>query len=104
MKLQNAVSPKRTGESAITSERALQLCNLAKLQEESGDFENARATISDYWQRVGDRPRVDGLDDIGRAEVLLRAGALYGLDWKSPPNPRGAGDCQRSDQRKRFSF
>ena len=77
MKLDNATSLKPS-ESAILSERALQLCHLAKLQEEAGDFEAARATISDYWKRVGDRPRLEGLDAMGRAEVLLRAGALSG--------------------------
>ena len=78
MKLHNTASPQELGESASFFERARRLCNLAKLQEESGDFETARATIIDYWERVGDRPRVEGLDDISRAEVLLRAGALTG--------------------------
>lgn len=78
MKLDSATSLRKTSESAILSERALQLCHLAKLQEEAGDFEAARVTISDYWERVGDRPRLEGLDDISRAEVLLRAGALSG--------------------------
>ena len=78
MKLHNTASPQELGESASFFERARRLCNLAKLQEESGDFETARATIIDYWERVGDRPRVEGLDDISRAEVLLRAGTLTG--------------------------
>ena len=78
MKLHNTASPQELSDSTGASERALQLCYLAKLQEESGDFETARAAIIDYWERVGDRPRVEGLDDISRAEVLLRAGALTG--------------------------
>lgn len=78
MKLDSATSLKKNESSLILSERARQLCVFAKLQEEEGDFEAARATISEFWERIGDRPHLEGLDDIARAEVLLRAGALSG--------------------------
>jgi tetratricopeptide (TPR) repeat protein len=58
--------------------RAQSGCALAKDLEEAGEFEDARRAISEFWKRIGDRPQVEGLDDIARAEVLLRAGALSG--------------------------
>jgi tetratricopeptide (TPR) repeat protein len=60
------------------SERARFHCTRAKELEEAGEFEDARGAINEFWQRVGERPQVEGLDEIARAEVLLRAGALSG--------------------------
>lgn len=60
------------------SERAQLLCAEAKELQEAGEFEGARAAISEFWQRIGERPRVDGLDRLTQAEVFLRAGALSG--------------------------
>jgi tetratricopeptide (TPR) repeat protein len=77
MKL-NAISVQQIEVASDPSRRAQQLCALARNLEEAGEFEDARATISEYWQRIGERPRVDGLDDLARADVFLRAGALSG--------------------------
>jgi tetratricopeptide (TPR) repeat protein len=60
------------------SERVLTLCARAKDLEEAGQFEDARATIGEFWQRVGERPRLEGLTADAQAELLLRAGALSG--------------------------
>ena len=57
---------------------ALAICAQAKELEEAGKFEDARVALSDYWQRIGDRPKLDGLDRQSRAEMLLRVGALSG--------------------------
>ncbi|MBA3569324.1 MAG: hypothetical protein H0W28_08250 [Pyrinomonadaceae bacterium] len=78
MQIERAISPKKDDLIASLAERARQLCQLAKLQEEAGDFETACRTMGEFWKRVGDRPRLDGLDDTARAEVLLRAGVLSG--------------------------
>jgi tetratricopeptide (TPR) repeat protein len=59
-------------------ERAQSVCAEAKELQEAGEFERARAAISEFWQRIGERPRVDGLDRLTQAEVFLRAGALSG--------------------------
>ena len=59
-------------------ERARLRCRLAKELEEAGDYEGARAAMSELWQRIGDHPRVDDLDQHTSAEVLLRAGSLSG--------------------------
>jgi transcriptional regulator with PAS, ATPase and Fis domain len=59
-------------------ERARLRCQLAKELEDSGNYEAARTAMSDLWQRIGERPQVDGLDQHTTAEVLLRAGSLTG--------------------------
>ena len=42
------------------------------------DYEGARRAMGELWQRVGERPMLEGLDKLTRAEVLLRAGVLTG--------------------------
>jgi DNA-binding NtrC family response regulator/tetratricopeptide (TPR) repeat protein len=59
-------------------ERARLRCELARELTDSGKYEAAREAMSELWQRVGERPRLDGLDRHTAAEVLLRAGALTG--------------------------
>jgi DNA-binding NtrC family response regulator len=46
--------------------------------EDSGNYEAARNVISVFWNRIGQRPKIDGLDQNAVAEVLLRAGSLSG--------------------------
>lgn len=60
------------------AEQARLRCRLAKELEESGDYEAARSAMGELWQRVGERPQLDGLDRRTAAEVLLRAGSLTG--------------------------
>lgn len=57
---------------------AQQCCRFARQQEEAGDYEAARRIMSPFWQEVGARPRLTGLEETARAEVLLRTGALSG--------------------------
>ena len=77
MRIDSAVSAQKKSTSTL-SERAQLCCLRAKELEEAGEFEEARGAISEFWKRIGDRPRVDGLNAIARAEVFLRAGALSG--------------------------
>lgn len=60
------------------AERARLRCQLAKQMEEAGNYEGAREALGELWQRIGDRPQTDGLDESTAAEVLLRAGAITG--------------------------
>ncbi|HEV7373764.1 MAG TPA: sigma 54-interacting transcriptional regulator [Pyrinomonadaceae bacterium] len=60
------------------TERVLLRCQLAKELEDSGDYEGARNAMGELWQRIGDRPQIDGLNQHVAAEVLLRAGSLSG--------------------------
>ena len=60
------------------AKRAWLRCQLAKELEDSGNYEAARAAMGELWQRVGEHPQIDGLDQHIAAEVLLRAGSLSG--------------------------
>lgn len=60
------------------SQRVAILCAQAKQLEEAGRFADARVVLHDFWQRLGDRPRLDGLDNLAQAELLLRVGTLSG--------------------------
>ena len=77
MKLANTISRPNSALASL-SDRALALCARAKDLEEAGEFEAARETISEFWQRIGEPPRVEGLTAIAQAELLLRAGTLSG--------------------------
>lgn len=59
-------------------ERAPLRCQLAKRLEEVGNYEAAREAMGELWQRVGERPNLEGLTESTAAEVLLRAGVLTG--------------------------
>jgi DNA-binding NtrC family response regulator/predicted negative regulator of RcsB-dependent stress response len=59
-------------------ERARLRCTFAKEQEEAGNYEAAREAMGRLWQRIGEDPAIDGLDERTAAEVLMRAGALTG--------------------------
>src|SRR5207248_9983082 len=60
------------------NEQALLRCQLAKELEGSGNYEAAREAMGEFWQRIGKRPHIKGLDQHATAEVLLRAGSLSG--------------------------
>ena len=57
-------------------ERALRRVRLSRVLEEAGDFEGAREAMGELWQRIGERPALEGLDRRTSAEVLLQAGIL----------------------------
>ena len=61
-----------------TGERAQELCAQARDLEEAGKYEDARAVLGEFWQRIGDRPKLDGLEGAIKAELLLRVGTLSG--------------------------
>jgi DNA-binding NtrC family response regulator/Flp pilus assembly protein TadD len=60
------------------AERAQLRCQAARELEDSGNYEAARGAMGEYWQRIGERPEVDDLDQRTAALVLLRAGSLSG--------------------------
>ncbi len=60
------------------NERAELRCRLAKELEEAGNYEAARSALGELWQRIGERPKIEGLDQHIAAEVLLRTGSLTG--------------------------
>jgi CheY-like chemotaxis protein/Tfp pilus assembly protein PilF len=60
------------------NERAQLRCQLAKTLEEVGNYEGARTAMGELWQHIGERPMLENLDQVTRAEVLLRVGVLTG--------------------------
>ena len=79
MKINTKIPDTKTPAGESLSQQALSICRDAKTLEELGDYEAARITLKPFWRRIGDRPQVDGLDDLAKAEVLLRTGTLSGL-------------------------
>lgn len=57
-------------------ERAHLRCLLVKHLQEAGSYEAAREAMGELWQGVGERPKLEGLDQLIMAEVLVRAGTL----------------------------
>lgn len=63
--------------------RAERGCELAQQLENKGDFDAARAALSAFWPRPGERPQLNGLAPSVAAELLLRAGVITGAGPKS---------------------
>lgn len=78
MKLDSRMPRQQTAITGTPIERAHAACIEAKQLEEAGEFQAAREALSEFWQRIGVRPKVDGLNAEGQAEILLRSGALSG--------------------------
>jgi hypothetical protein len=51
--------------------RAELCCELAKDFENKGEYEEAQEVLSGLWPRIGQRPRVKGLEPIIAGEVLM---------------------------------
>jgi tetratricopeptide (TPR) repeat protein len=66
-------------------ERAELRCQLAKQHEDAGQYEAARQAMGELWQRIGEHPKIEGLQPSVTGEVLLRAGVL--TSW--------IGSCQQ---------
>jgi tetratricopeptide (TPR) repeat protein len=56
--------------------RAELCCELAKEFENKGEYEKARKVLGHYWQHIGERPNLKGLEPSTAGELLLRAGVL----------------------------
>lgn len=67
-----------TDPNLSTSQRAQLRCELARQFEDQGDYEAARVAMGELWQRIGDQPLLERLDDVAQGTVLLRAGVLTG--------------------------
>src|SRR5688572_7142421 len=78
MKLDSRMPQQQTAVTGTLSERAQLICARAKQLEEAGEFQGGPEALGEFWQRIGDRAEIDGLNAEGQAEILLRAGALSG--------------------------
>src|SRR5260370_35274659 len=59
-------------------ERVELSCRLAKQLEKVGKYEAAFEALNEFWPDRKESPKVEGLDDLHRAELLLRIGAVAG--------------------------
>jgi transcriptional regulator with GAF, ATPase, and Fis domain len=79
MGLANQVSPQQLDSTLPLAERVRVSCLTAKQFEETGDYEAGCDSLSEWWEGVGARPRVNNLETACAAEILLRAGVLTGF-------------------------
>jgi CheY-like chemotaxis protein/tetratricopeptide (TPR) repeat protein len=60
------------------AERAELSCRIAKQLEKVGEYEAACEALNEFWPEPDQLPKLEGLDELEKAEVLLRVGALAG--------------------------
>jgi CheY-like chemotaxis protein/tetratricopeptide (TPR) repeat protein len=60
------------------AERAALSCGLAKQLEKAGKYELAYEALAEFWPDRDGSPKLEGLDSLQEAEVLLRIGAVAG--------------------------
>ena len=60
------------------AERAALSCSLAKQLEKLGKYELAYEALGEFWPDRNESPTLGGLDEIQKAELLLRIGAIAG--------------------------
>ncbi|HET8670087.1 MAG TPA: hypothetical protein VFM05_05505, partial [Candidatus Saccharimonadales bacterium] len=65
--------------SLSVNDRAERCCEIAKEFENKGEYDRACRVLSDYWSRIGELPKLAGLEPSTAAELLLRAGVLTGM-------------------------
>jgi tetratricopeptide (TPR) repeat protein len=79
MSLQASLLRTLENQNLSVNDRAECCCEAAKHFENSGEYDRACKVLSDYWRRIGENPKLDGLDPSTAAELLLRAGVLTGI-------------------------
>lgn len=64
----------------LTRDQRVEICcEIARGLEDVGDYEGACDVLRVFWKRVGEAPRIAGLNRSSAAELLLRIGTLTGL-------------------------
>ncbi len=69
-------SPKLDTSHLSPNDEALQRCRMALDLRDKSDYEGVRLVMLPLWKRVGDDPKVKGLEPPVAAEVLLCVGIL----------------------------
>lgn len=82
-------------QSLSVSDRVERCCDIAKEFENRGEFDQACKVLSDYWPRIGELPKLKGLESSTAAELLLRAGVLTGIIGGHRQIPDGTGTHHR---------
>jgi CheY-like chemotaxis protein/tetratricopeptide (TPR) repeat protein len=79
MNLQSQLVALKNKSADLTlAQRAELSCRLAKQLEKSGEYEAACEALVEFWPGLDSPPNVEGLEELEKAEVLLRVGALAG--------------------------
>ena len=65
--------------SLSVNDRVERCCEATRDLENRGEYEEARKALGDYWPRIGEAPKLAGLEESTVAELLLRAGVLTGI-------------------------
>jgi tetratricopeptide (TPR) repeat protein len=79
MTLPPSLSRELENQNLSVDVRAELYCEAAKALEYKGEYEKARKVLGDYWTRIGERPKLAGLERTTAGEILLRAGVLTGF-------------------------
>jgi tetratricopeptide (TPR) repeat protein len=77
------------------AEQAELCCELAKQFEKVGEYEAAYEALMDFWPDRDRAPNTDDLDDLTRASLLLRVGALAG--WLGSTDQTGGSQERAKD-------
>jgi CheY-like chemotaxis protein/tetratricopeptide (TPR) repeat protein len=77
------------------SRRAELSCRVAKHFEKTGEYEAAREALIEFWPARDQEPKLEGLEDAVKADVLLRVGALAG--WLGQTNQMVGGQETAKD-------
>jgi CheY-like chemotaxis protein/tetratricopeptide (TPR) repeat protein len=78
MSLEAELTALKTQNNLPFAERAAVSCRLAKRFEKVGKYELAREALVEFWPDRNESPKLDGLDALQQAEILLRIGAIAG--------------------------
>src|SRR5437868_9397837 len=70
------------------AERAQLSCDLAKQLEKAGDYEAACEALAEFWPHQDGMPKLEGLNEVTKAELMLRAGVLSG--WLHSADQNGS--------------
>src|SRR5262245_42629312 len=85
MNLEAQLMALKTQSNELTlAERAALSCRLAKQFEKAGDYNAACEVLSEFWPERHGQPKLDGLDEPPKADMLMRIGALAG--WQGSAN------------------
>src|SRR6266446_3932077 len=79
MKLTSQLFALREKTRGLTApERARYCCDLAKQLEKAGEYDAACEALSEFWPNRNEFPSLNGLDEVTKAILFLRIGALSG--------------------------
>src|SRR5437588_10486159 len=79
MNLEPKLTVLKTGTHDLSiDERAKLACDSAKQFEKAGEYEVACEALAEFWPDRSAPPKLEGLDEARKADLLLRIGALAG--------------------------